>query len=340
MKFDDYVPDNFTLQWHITDTCNFRCSHCYQDNYSSRGETLENWKEILHQLLALVSIWRTKNPGIKIHINVTGGEPFTHPDFFSLMELFHANKKKFSYGILSNGSLLNSEKSNRLKSLEPGFVQVSLEGGKKANDKIRGNGSFEKIRTGIRNLKKNNIKTLISFTASNENFLEFKKVAALGRKWKVDQVWSDRFLPINIENKKNQGSLSPDEARIFFESMEKEKHRKSFFNKNVEISMNRALQFLCGGDRIYNCTAGTGLLTVMPDGSVFPCRRLPLHIGNIFENNLKDIYYGNSFLHDQLSKEVSECSFCNFSKKCKGGLRCLSYIVNKDPFTKDPGCWK
>ncbi|MCC6274425.1 MAG: radical SAM protein, partial [Leptospiraceae bacterium] len=157
MKFDDYVPDNFTLQWHITDTCNFRCSHCYQDNYSSRGETLENWKEILHQFLALVSIWRTKNPGIKIHINVTGGEPFTHPDFFSLLELFHANKKKFSYGILSNGSLLNSEKSNRLKSLEPGFVQVSLEGGKKANDKIRGNGSFEKIRKGIRNLKKNNL---------------------------------------------------------------------------------------------------------------------------------------------------------------------------------------
>ena len=35
-----YRPRMLVLQWHITERCNLRCAHCYQDGYA--GEELSH----------------------------------------------------------------------------------------------------------------------------------------------------------------------------------------------------------------------------------------------------------------------------------------------------------
>lgn len=35
------------MQWHITDRCNLRCAHCYQESYSGREPS---YSDLIHVL--------------------------------------------------------------------------------------------------------------------------------------------------------------------------------------------------------------------------------------------------------------------------------------------------
>jgi radical SAM protein with 4Fe4S-binding SPASM domain len=105
--------------------------------------------------------------------------------------------------------------------------------------------------------------------------------------------------------------------------------------------MHRGLQFLVGGGRPYHCNAGDSLITVQHNGDVYPCRRMPIRVGNLKETRLAELYYSSDLLcalRDQ--QRVSRgCEACCFAPLCRGGLKCLSYATTNDSFTADPGCW-
>ena len=105
--------------------------------------------------------------------------------------------------------------------------------------------------------------------------------------------------------------------------------------------MHRALQFLVGDGFPYHCTAGDMLITVLPNGDVVPCRRLPITVGNVIETPLEQLYYESPMLRSLRDRDrVSRgCETCACESLCRGGLRCLSYAVTGDPFRADPGCW-
>ena len=109
----------------------------------------------------------------------------------------------------------------------------------------------------------------------------------------------------------------------------------------TEVSMHRALQFLEGGYRPYHCTAGDTLVTVEPNGDLYPCRRMPIQVGNMMETPLLKLYYGSDLFRSLRDRNrISDnCQSCFYSKLCRGGLKCLSYAVTGDPFRSDPGCW-
>lgn len=105
--------------------------------------------------------------------------------------------------------------------------------------------------------------------------------------------------------------------------------------------MHRALQFLVGGGRPYHCTAGDTLVTVQPNGDLYPCRRMPIRVGNLLETPLPELYYESDlFCSLRNRNRISDgCQGCLYSKLCRGGLKCLSYATTADLFTADPGCW-
>ena len=103
----------------------------------------------------------------------------------------------------------------------------------------------------------------------------------------------------------------------------------------------RALQFLADGEAGYRCEAGSRLITIMPNGDVYPCRRLPIGVGNVRETDLTTIYFESPlFLSLREDGRVSQGrEACKFDRRGHGGLRCLAYAVTGDPFRADPGCW-
>ena len=293
----------------------------------------------LGKIPAQKSFNHIKKLKMKGHINITGGEPLCNPHLFQILELIKEDSENITFSILTNGTLINEEIAKKIKSYNPYYVQVSLEGGKKTNDYIRGNGTYKRIAQGIINLRNQNIFTSISFTATKLNYKEFPKVVKYARKYNVNNVWSDRYIPLgDSENK--ELALDFDETREYLEIMNNERNRLMEKKNNITtISMYRALQFQMTNDFAYGCTAGDTLLTVMENGDLVPCRRMPIVVGNLLKENMYDLYKNNKILKElRLKKVPDECLKCEHSELCHGGLKCLTYAIYKDLNHKDMGC--
>lgn len=340
-----YRPRVLVLQWHITERCNLRCAHCYQDGYAGTELSHRELLGILGQYVELLDGWRQRSLWpIDAHINVTGGEPFARKDFPGLLEVFAALKGRFSFGILTNGTFIDSAMARHLRGLGPRVVQVSIEGTQATHDAIRGPGTFDRTVEAIRHLVEARVRTSISFTAHRGNFREFPEVARLGRRLGVAQVWSDRLIPSGSGAGLGEMVLTPAETREFFELMMRARAeaKRPGLGKRTKISMHRALQFLVGGGRPYRCGAGDTLITVQPNGDLYPCRRMPIPVGNLLEKPLSELYYSADLfqsLRDR-NRVSTGCQNCLHAERCRGGLKCLSYALTGDPFRADPGCWK
>lgn len=338
-----YRPPRLLLQWHLTDRCNLRCAHCYQDDYRDNGRGMAGWLPILEQFRNFIGgVSQHKAPRIKGHITLTGGEPFAHPEVPDLLERIAALPDEFTFAILCNGTLIDDAMARRLARWAPRFVQVSIEGSPTTHDALRGAGNHAAVVTGVKRLLAAGVRTMLAFTAHRANFREFPEVARLGKQLGVTRVWADRLIP------QGQGGalhgLSVDETREFIELMRQTKLNAESglagrFGKRTEIALHRALQFLAGGPA-YRCTAGDTLITVMPDGTLYPCRRMPIAAGNLHQTPLAELYDGSLFrqLRDPATV-ASGCEKCTYERLCRGGLRCLSYATERSFTVADPGCW-
>ena len=339
-----YRPRHLVLQWHITERCNFRCAHCYQESYCGSELSFQDLLAVLEQFKDLLNRWDLKSgsPRVRAHINVTGGEPFVRSDFFELLEVFKENKERFSFGILTNGSLIDAVTARRLRELRPAYVQVSVEGTHATNDAIRGPTAYDRSVSCLKHLAREGIRTTISFTAQRSNFREFGDVARLGRELWVTRVWSDRLIPSGNGAAIREEILSPEETRELFETMHQAHGEAMHGFCRTEIAMIRALQFLVAGGTPYHCGAGDTLVTVQPNGDLYPCRRMPIRVGNLMETPLAELYYESDLFRALRDRDrIPEgCRACRYGHSCGGGLRCLAYAVTGDPFTRDPGCWR
>lgn len=337
-----YIPTHLLIQWHITERCNLRCTHCYQEQYNRREELdFSQLLFILTQLKQTLTYWSEQcGHPVTGHITVTGGEPFIRRDFLALLELFAAHSELFSFAILTNGSFIDKTMAKQLASLKPRFVQVSLEGSELTHDNIRGQGSWQRTISAIRHLRRERINTLISFTAHKNNVHEFPTVVDLGRKLKVNRIWADRLIPWGQAEK--MSGLLPEETQAFFQLMHQSQldSTKRWFNK-TEVAMNRALQFLVAGGEPYHCKAGDTLVTVQANGDLYPCRRMPIRVGNLLTTPFIELYEKSQLFNQLRDKTIISqgCEHCRYVQNCRGGLKCLAYATTGDPFKADPGCW-
>ncbi|MHB8876134.1 MAG: radical SAM protein [Myxococcaceae bacterium] len=337
-------PRHLLLQWHLTERCNLRCTHCYQSGERVPELGFGQLLELLGQFTDLLRGWRarTLTGRPRGHVTVTGGEPFVRADFLPLLEELASRRDELTFAVLTNGTLIDATLATRLAALRPSFVQVSIEGTAATHDAIRGRGSYQRAVEALGLLVEAKVRTQISFTAQAGNYREFPEVARLGRKLGVARVWADRLIPAGEGRGLSALSLSPQQTRELFELMwaARRAAKQKWFGR-TEVSMRRALQFLVGGGRPYHCTAGDTLLTVLPNGDLVPCRRMPIVLGNLTRTPLRQLYEEHPLLQAlrDRTKVSAGCEKCSLAPSCRGGLRCLSFAQTGDPFRADPGCW-
>ena len=137
-------------------------------------------------------------------------------------------------------------------------------------------------------------------------------------------------------------TLTPEETLKYFNIMRKARSKRGIFQRSkTDIAMHRALQFLVGGGHPYNCSAGDSLITIMSNGDLYPCRRMPIKVGNVMETPLETLYYQSPlFVALRNEENISHnCNECSHKLLCRGGLKCLSYATSGNPFERDPGCY-
>ena len=322
---ENFNYTDFTLQWHITHRCNLRCKHCYQEDYTA-FENIDEAKKVLSQYRDLLKAY-----GCRGRLNITGGEPLTHPHLFELLCL--ARDEGINTGVLTNGTLIGEWDAKKLKACGVNYVQISLDGMEKVHDSIRGKGSFEKAVNGIYALKAQGIFTTVSFTAQNNNRNELKKLADFCDNLGVNKLWFDRVI-IPADEDKEKLTLSSSDFRKLCGTAAR-------LNKKGKVFCGRALQFIpCKDKLIYHCSAGENLLIVLADGSVMPCRRLPFVIGNIKESDLLTLHQNSPLMKELRSVGIPDkCKECKYSEMCRGGSKCLTYAKTGRFDITDPDCY-
>ena len=79
----------------------------------------------------------------------------------------------------------------------------------------------------------------------------------------------------------------------------------------------------------------------MLDGIVYPCRRLPIPIGNILTDGLFSIWYDSEVLWKIRNPEniKGECYDYSHLASCRV-CRAMSYFCSGDYMAEDPQCWR
>ena len=353
--YDEYWNNsfNFFLQWHITNQCNFRCKHCYQTDYKKPILSFKQMELIFENFLQIIEEKRNESLGNKniiFHLSITGGEPLLYDHFDKLMSKIAQKKKEFQLSIMSKGSLLKPLILKKLfNDYKVDIIQISIEGVEKKNDEIRGKRNFAKAIRALENIKKMGKKSVISFTLNKQNLEDIPLLVKLAYDLKTNI--SIRRLVLQGAGKNMKELLvSPNELESVYRyidtinSNSRENGEDDLIFLGCESGI--ASQFnLKNKSAIIFCLAMTkGILTVLPDGSVYSCRRLPIKIGDLNHENLIDVYHriAKGEYKIQMDKMPIECQQCQYFNSCFGGSRCVafSYSLDKDLYAPDPQCSK
>lgn len=333
-------PRSFHLQWHITERCNFKCKHCYIKDRVGDLSTRELFM-ILRQYIDLIKIWELDKNKRARKLSISGGEPLMRKDFFKILEEVHNNREMFtSVVVMSNGSTINDRVAKKLKNLGVSGVQISIDGLKENNDKIRGKGNFRKAMRGIEKLLSNGVPVGVSMTIHKGNVNDLEGFIDLCNSMEVKALGLGRLVPIGVGE--DLGILEPLEARKFYEKIMVLKRKWVEKGMHIHTHCSDSLCFIEDPNyETHGCSAGYDSFSILPNGDVIPCRRFPVKVGNVLEKSLIDIWYTSDFLWKLRNKgNISACKNCEFFNKCFGGARCVAYGYFNDSFAPDPQCWK
>lgn len=340
-------PFEFFVQLHLTERCNLRCRHCYQTEDRPAEMSLTEIVSLIDEVSGMLNDWReTYGITLSSSFTVTGGEPFLRQDIFEVLE--ELSNSGFATYILSNGTLINRELALRLAAIGVKGVQVSIEGPEGVHDSIRGAGSFSSSLKGIRNLIDSGIELTLNATLSEVNAHCFMDVIDFASLIGAQRLGFSRLVP--------SGNGAALLERMLKKEIVEEIYNKIFFLKvqglNIVTGDPVASQFRNpAGEDVVNpvpaggCAAGVSGLTILPDGTITPCRRMPVPIGNVKKDSLREIWATSKPLRALRDKSMYEgkCGKCSKWSACRG-CRAIAFAYSRSQgegsyLAEDPQCF-
>jgi AdoMet-dependent heme synthase len=328
--------EEFYFQWHITNECNLRCKHCYHESYIREDIDINQLLKIGDQLCNALEKWKKKGS-----FSITGGEPLMNPDLLFQLLDYLETRNTYRIDLLTNGTLLTDSVIYKLKGYKKlRRLQLSLEGLQETNDRIRGFNSYNKTLQAIDKLKKYGLVVSIMMTVGRHNKDEVIPLAKELAEHKVDVFIIDRFIPEGQSSELVSWILSADEIKEVYAGA------YEYFKKTLKprFLLYRTLFCLLNPEDSHIgaiCSVGNNALTIMPNGDVLPCRRLPIKLGNLFETTLYDIWYTSPLLWEirNPGNLKGKCNNCEYIPICRG-CRAVAYALKGDYLAEDPQCWK
>ncbi|MGW8286773.1 MAG: thio(seleno)oxazole modification radical SAM maturase SbtM [Desulfobulbales bacterium] len=318
----------FTLQWHITQSCDLHCRHCYDRN-QYKSLTFAQEINILNDLAEFCTAH-----GVHGQVTFSGGNPLLHQDFEKLYQ--EAVERGFTTAILGNPT--TREVLERLLAIQPlAFYQVSLEGLPDHNDYMRGRGHFKRILTFLDLLRDLDIYSMVMLTLTRDNMGQILPLAEILDN-RTDLFTFNRLSLVGeganlVMADKNK---FPAFLRSYLEAAESHPClglKDNLFN--IIQHINESPVF--GGCTGFGCGAALNFITVLADGSVHACRKFPSLLGNILDNSLTEVYHSEAA--ERYRQGSAACRDCAIRPVC-GGCLAVSHSHNLDIFKeKDPYCF-
>lgn len=319
---------SFTLQWHITQACDLHCKHCYdRSDRSALG-----YEEAIRVLDDLRSFCRSRN--VQGAVSFTGGNPLLHPRFIDIYRA--AAERNFGLAVLGNPA--PRERIEEIVKVQmPSFFQVSLEGLQEHNDSIRGAGHFDRIMDFLDILRSLQVSSMVMLTLTSANQDQVLPLAELLRT-RTDSFHFNRLALFG--EGANLAMVDRAGYRRFLEAYLAAARANPVMGLKdnlINILRHEQGEELFGGCAGYGCGAAFNFVTLLADGEVHACRKLPSPIGNLREQSLAEIYDSGPARRYRLGP--SACKDCEVRVAC-GGCLAVAKSSGLDIFTeKDPFCF-
>lgn len=343
-------PFEFFLQWHLTERCNLSCQHCYQSGRGGSELTLVEIGAVATEAAEMLQEWeRLYGVDIARSCNVTGGEPLLRGDLDAVLGVLGA--AGFALDLLSNGTLIDAAAAQRLARQGVRGVQISLEGPQAIHDQIRGAGSYQAALNGCRHLQEAGVAVSFNVTLSRLNALYLEEIVAIAAAAGVTRVGCARLVPAGQGALMREQMLATEEVAAIY--------RRLFalavpgvqivtgdpvaaqMRVGASLKLDASGGAPCGG-----CAAGVSGLTLLADGTLLPCRRLEVPLGNVRNDSLREIWATSPVLQQLRIQSLyqGKCGKCSLWSNCRG-CRAIAYAASAtggnpgDYLATDPQCF-
>lgn len=286
-EFQDWALSHgylWSALWELTFRCNEACVHCFNPGAShSEGQRAHRKTDELSFEEAVVLLDEMKNLGV-FRLLLTGGEVALRKDFFELLD--ECKARGFSVTIFTNGTLFNDADLDRLASCYPHRVELSLYSPKpEQHDKItRLPGSFEKTRITASKLQAKGITVAIKMAVMADTIQSTTEFRELCESWDIEpQV--DYSMSPGVDGARDPLlKLLPEPLELIRTAMtpggplfvgEPGKPKKSDWSERKDAPV---------------CGAGRTTMSISPEGHIYPCNSLPIHVGSTRSEGLEKVW--------------------------------------------------
>lgn len=293
----DSQPPLKYLHLLITNSCNFRCRHCYVEFEEKHADP---------ELIIKAASEFESSGGLRLIIS--GGEPLMHPEFTSINEALKAftGVRKI---LNTNGWHLAEMEMEEIAGLAFEEIQLSLDGPEEVHDRIRRRGSFKRVLQSAHKLKQAGKHLAIATVVNAWNYREFDILGQIVKDIKPFR-WSVDFICPN-EQAEKLGLVPPLKAALLMQ-----------FSFNSGKHENQK-GFACGAT----------LCSLLPDGKLVKCDYFPdISGGNVREKGLLKAWLDLP----RIRLKQLECADCGLAESCGGGCRYRAMFYNKKITGKDP----
>jgi MoaA/NifB/PqqE/SkfB family radical SAM enzyme len=336
----------FFVQWHLTERCNLRCRHCYQTGTVTEEMSLPEIKETIGEIEDMLNAW-SENYGIIFSrsFSITGGEPFLHEDIFEILE--EIRRRGFDVDLLSNGILINREMAKLLSWLGIRGVQVSIEGPEKIHEDVRGNGTFSTCLRGVNFLLDAGIRVTLNVTLSEINAAYFMDIVDLAYASGVQRLGFSRLVPSGMGAQLLDKMLTREKLGAIYGEIFSLKTDGLDIVTGDPLASQMTVKGIdqSGPVPVGGCAAGISGFTILPDGTITPCRRLPIPIGNVRKDDLRELWAASPVLLSLRDKSMfkGKCGGCKRWAGCRG-CRAIAYAYSRSGgdnnfLGEDPQCF-
>lgn len=309
----------------VTCNCNEYCRHCGSnigDVCIDDPLSLEEFKRVVREV-------REDFAGHLPMLCITGGEPLLYPDLYELME--YASDMGFSWGMTTNGTLIDGAAAHALAASGMKTVSVSLDGLREDHEWFRQvPGCYDAAVEGIRALlgecgpdgsnafKHIQLTTVVNarnYPTLQAMYDEFSKLGV--RSWRVINI-----EPIGRAKDQPELLLSPEQYRGLFDFIREKRHAGPM---DVCYGCSHFLGGELEGatrDWFFVCSAGIMTASIANNGDILSCldveRRPELVEGNVRRDRFSDVWRDGYTRYRTDWRRTGKCKHCLWWKVCAG----------------------
>jgi SynChlorMet cassette radical SAM/SPASM protein ScmE len=319
----------------ITGRCNLKCKYCfYADEMMALSDLpTERWLAFFKELGSL-AVQR---------VTLTGGEAFTRPDLFELIDGVIANRMRYS--ILSNGTLITEKTLTQFQQgkrrLRLDSIQISIDGSRAEIHNLSRPDSFDRALRGLQLLLEAAMPVTVRVTVNRYNIDDLEAIAHL----LLEEVGLPSFstneaFPCGIMDRQNKHiMLTPAQRRQAMQTLTALATRYdgrisasagplalACQFEQIEVAIAAGKTGLPGRGTLRSCGGVFTKIDVLHNGTLVPCHVLPsLQLGKIGEDDLQQVWLKHPLMNAVRQRytiplqTLETCQGCIYQGFCTGG---------------------